>query len=372
MLGYTERRFPAMKIAMLTRWNATCGISMHAELVAKEWIKNHDLTVFAPTLESARDWYHQIVEKPDEGYVIRGYEQPITPSESSWIDDRLWKECYDILIVQGLALMPIQTLLKIWKKIKAKKILVVHEGKLPTYESFYKCEFDSIVCFDNRYKSMLLRRYPPDKIHIIPYPCHTVVRSNNVLARKKSSISKKKIILFSFGRQPLEEYRDYLKVINGLKGRYEVKYVVLRSDHKWNQKELPGFLDLKMEAPPTEKIYEYLQVADIHLIPKSPTDSVVVSSTVFQCLGALTPIVVPNTKHFELLEKEVVKYNNREELREIIIKLITDEDFRKDVLNSAEKYVNNNSSEKVAEMFIKLFRDIKYKYVIKQKNASLL
>jgi len=330
---------------------------MHAELVAKEWIKNHDLTVFAPTLESARDWYHQIVEKPDEDYVIRGYEQPITPSELSWIDDRLWKECYDILVVQGLSLMPIQTLLKIWKKIKAKKILVVHEGKLPTYEGFYKCEFDSIVCFDNRYKSMLLRRYPPDKIHIIPYPCHTVVRSNSVLARKKSSISKKKIILFSFGRQPLEEYRDYLKVINELKGRYEVKYVVLRSDHKWNQKELPGFLDLKMEAPPNEKIYEYLQVADIHLIPKSPTDSVVVSSTVFQCLGALTPIVVPNTKHFELLEKEVVKYNNREELREEIIKLITDEDFRKDVLNSAEKYVNNNSSEKVAEMFIKLFRD---------------
>ncbi len=356
MLRYTERRFPATKIAMITRWNATCGISMHAELVAKEWIKNHDLTVFAPTLESARDWHHQIVEKPDEDYVIRGYEQPIAPSESSWIDDRLWKECYDILVVQGLALMPIQTLLKIWKKIKAKKILVVHEGKLPTYKDFYKCEFDSIVCFDNRYKSMLLRRYPPDKIHIIPYPCHTVVRSNNVLARKKSSISKEKIILFSFGRQPLEEYRDYLKVINEVKGRYEVKYIVLRSDNKWNQKEHPGFLDLKMEAPPTEKIYEYLQVADIHLIPKSPTDSVVVSSTVFQCLGALTPIVVPNTKHFELLEKEVVKYNNREELREGIIKLITDEDFRKDVLNSAEKYVNNNSSEKVAEMFIKLFR----------------
>ncbi|GAG79554.1 unnamed protein product, partial [marine sediment metagenome] len=97
---------------------------------------------------------------------------------------------------------------------------------------------------------------------------------------------------------------------------------------------------------------------DVHLIPKSSTDSVVVSSTAFQCLGALAPIVVPNTKHFELLEKEIVKYNNRKELKEAIIKLILDEDFRKDVLNSAEKYVNNNSSEKVAELFIKLFRDI--------------
>ncbi|GAI14000.1 unnamed protein product, partial [marine sediment metagenome] len=151
---------------------------MHAELVAKEWIKKHDLTVFAPILESAQDWHHQIIEKPDEDYVIRGYEQPMALGESGWIDDRLWKGNYDILVVQGLALIPIQTLLKNWKKIKAKKILVVHEGKLPIYESFYKCEFDGIVCFDSRYKSMLLSRYSPNKIHIIPYPCHPVVRGN--------------------------------------------------------------------------------------------------------------------------------------------------------------------------------------------------
>ncbi|GAG79558.1 unnamed protein product [marine sediment metagenome] len=94
----------------------------------------------------------------------------------------------------------------------------MHEGKLPIYESFYKCEFDGIVCFDSKYKSMLSRRYSPNKIHIIHYPCHPVVRGNKALARKKLSISKEKIILFSFGRQPLKEYKDYLKVVEELDG----------------------------------------------------------------------------------------------------------------------------------------------------------
>jgi nicotinamidase-related amidase len=85
-----------MKIAMMTRWNATCGISAHAELVGGEWLKKHDLTVFAPTLESATDWHHNPIEKEDEEFVIRGYEQPKRIGETGWIDKRLWKKDYII------------------------------------------------------------------------------------------------------------------------------------------------------------------------------------------------------------------------------------------------------------------------------------
>ncbi len=62
-----------MKIAMLTRWNATCGVSVHAELVGRQWIKNHDLTVFAPTLESVSGDYHHRTTREDEEFVIRGW-----------------------------------------------------------------------------------------------------------------------------------------------------------------------------------------------------------------------------------------------------------------------------------------------------------
>ena len=53
-----------MKLAMLSRWNSACGVSLHAELVGREWVKNgHDLRVFAP------DKVRPIGE--DEEYVVR-------------------------------------------------------------------------------------------------------------------------------------------------------------------------------------------------------------------------------------------------------------------------------------------------------------
>ncbi|MFQ6125546.1 MAG: hypothetical protein ACE5R6_13235 [Candidatus Heimdallarchaeota archaeon] len=38
-----------MKIAILSRWNTACGVSLHAELIGREFVKNgHSLAVFAP------------------------------------------------------------------------------------------------------------------------------------------------------------------------------------------------------------------------------------------------------------------------------------------------------------------------------------
>ena len=38
-----------MKIAILSRWNTACGVSLHVELIGREWAKNgHSLTFFAP------------------------------------------------------------------------------------------------------------------------------------------------------------------------------------------------------------------------------------------------------------------------------------------------------------------------------------
>jgi hypothetical protein len=38
-----------MKIAMTSRWNIPCGVSLHAELVGRAWVEmGHDLQVLAP------------------------------------------------------------------------------------------------------------------------------------------------------------------------------------------------------------------------------------------------------------------------------------------------------------------------------------
>jgi glycosyltransferase involved in cell wall biosynthesis len=50
-----------------------------------------------------------------------------------------------------------------------------------------------------------------------------------------------------------------------------------------------------------------------------------------------------------------LKYKNRDDLKEKVIRVLEDEDFRKEVLNAAERYVKQFSSERVANEFIELF-----------------
>ena len=346
-----------MKIAMMSRWNATCGISAHAELVGRDWVKKHDLTVFAPTLESATDWHHNPLEKEDEEFVIRGYEQPEAIGKTGWIDERLWKGDYDIFVLQGLELLPIPTLLEMFPKIEAKKVLVWHAGKLPEYEDLYKLKFDAVVCFDSRFKKMLNEKYPEERIHIIPFPCRMVVKGDKKRAREELGIPRGKTVLFSFGKEPLFEYEDYLWLANELKEKYDLKYLVLRSYGEIPPKS--DFLEVRRGRPQYEEIYRYLHASDVFLWPRSEAETIVVSSTVFQCLGALTPIVVPAVKHVELLDKEVLKYKNRDDLKEKVVRVLEDEDFRKEVLNAAERYVIKNSSERIANEFIALFSHLR-------------
>ena len=347
-----------MKIAMMSRWNATCGISAHAELVGREWVKKHNLTVFAPTLESATDWHHNPIEKEDEEFVIRGYEQPEALGKTGWIDERLWREDYDVLVVQGLELLPIPTLLEMFPRIEAKKVLVWHGGRLPVYEDFYKLNFDALACFDFRFENMLKEKYPEEKIHIIPFPCRPVVKveRDKKEARDELGIPCDKTILFSFGKQPLFEYEDYLWLVNELKKKYDLKYLILRSYGDIPPKT--DFLDIRRARPQYEEIYRYLHASDVFLWPRSEAETIVVSSAIFQCLGALTPIVAPDVRHVELMNKEIVKYKDREDLKEKVIRLIEDEDFKQEVLRHAGQYVRENSAEKIAKKFILMFEDV--------------
>ena len=57
-----------MKIVMMSRWNIPCGVSLHAELIGREWVKmGHDLQVLAPV---EVEGYRCDVDEP---YVKRCY-----------------------------------------------------------------------------------------------------------------------------------------------------------------------------------------------------------------------------------------------------------------------------------------------------------
>ena len=108
-----------MRIKMLTTWNATDGTSVHAELVAREWVKTNSLTVFAPTLESMKKHRSHLSIRADEDFVIRGFEQ--TWGKPGWIDERVASDDCDVLVVEALDRMPVRKLVEMFPSIKAKK-----------------------------------------------------------------------------------------------------------------------------------------------------------------------------------------------------------------------------------------------------------
>jgi len=125
---------------------------------------------------------------------------------------------------------------------------------------------------------------------------------------------------------------DFIQALDRLSRKYDLIYRIVRSGgllpftRKWLHQEQKRLRD-------TEEVYKHLHSSDIHLLPKGNTEKVVVSSTLYQCLGSLVPTVVPNTRHFEVLpeEKPVVIYDDVNDLKEKLEHLIESDDFRKSI-----------------------------------------
>lgn len=343
-----------MKIGIISRWNATCGVSMHAELIGREFLKmGHDLVVFAPYIQSASLWWHHKIIKDDEDFVIRCYEELKPDFTGGWFDiNAVLTESPEVLIVESYESLPYMHVEKLVKMLRGKAITiaVIHEGKRESIK-YDLSIFDTVVVFDERYVNEITYGY--DNVTIIPYPCYPAKPGNRKFAEDI-------LRFFSFGRQPVEEYVDFIKALDGLALKYDFEYRVVRSDGL-----LPfdrGWLKQEKKRLTNDEVYDYLHSSDIHLIPKGKTDRVVVSSTLCQCLGALIPTVVPNTRHFEILPeyngvKPAVIFKNLNNLKKNLIKIIENKDYRKKIVKAAEKYVEENRCDKVALKFVKLFKE---------------
>ncbi|RLF40174.1 MAG: glycosyltransferase family 1 protein [Thermoplasmata archaeon] len=345
-----------MKIGFLSRWNATCGVSMHAELIGRELLrKGHEVKVFAPYKESANKWWHHRIVKDDEDFVVRCYYEldPKTMDGGGIDEKKILDEDFDVLIVESYNSIPYRDVEEIAKKLKGEGrsvTLVVHEGAKEDMRYSSLDIFDATFVFDERYVKMLSGY--GGNIHVIPYPCHPPSPS-------KREFSKDDLIFFSFGRQPPKEYDDFIKALDDLESKYDFTYRIVRSDgllpieRKW-------LVQHQVRLKDNEEVYDYLHMSDIHLLPKGNTRKVVVSSTLCQCIGSLVPTVVPNTRHFEMLpdEKPVVIYKDVEDLERKISMIIENDGYREKLKIAAARYAGENSSSRIADKFLQVLRKV--------------
>jgi len=345
-----------MNITMMSRWNIPCGVSTHAELLGRALVKlGHNLKVLAPVE------YNDYLTDEDEPYVLRCYRLPKKREGFFFNPEPFLQDDCDVFIVQNLEILPMEELLKIYPKIKerAKTVFVVHEGKPPKDLTFYKFDWDAIVCFDERYREFLRNIYPEDKIKIIPYPCHPLMPGDKKDARLKLNLPLDRKIVFNYGIG-IYRHLHLLPTIERVSKKYPLIFLTLTHIQEWYDlfdvvRIRYKFIELRNGKLPINTLYTYLHASDCLLIHKDSAEAVVVPSTAYLSLGAGQPILAYNTNFFATFDKEVLKYSS---LQEALEDVFEQRDNVKSVLKIAEEYVTNNSSIEIAKRFIQLFESL--------------
>jgi hypothetical protein len=341
-----------MKIGMMSRWNAACGVSVHAELIGRAWAEMGDeVTIFVPIEQSST-----IATNKDEPYVIRCYSLAFWYSKSKpYFDPKPFLESnYKLFVAQNLEILPMKPLLEIYPKIKekARTLMVVHEGKLPQDPDFYKFDWDRIICFDERYKEFLTKAYPEDKIKIIPYPCHPVKLGDKLKSREKLGLPLDKKIILNYG---IGVYRHLhlLPKIERLSKKYPLIFLVVTDHPDWFDlwdavRKRYKFVKLIRASLSNEELYDYLHASDALLIHKDSADAVVVSSTAYLCLGSGCPILAHATNFVETLDGEIMKYGD---LNARLTEVFEEKETYRNTVTRALQYVETYSSYIIARRF---------------------
>ena len=347
-----------MKIAMMTPWNVACGVSIHVELIGREWIKaGHELKVFAPRegdkLPTARD----------EPFVSRCYSRGKDfhgGLKGLWLDSEpLLKSDYEFFVAQNLELLPVRELAETFLQItsKAIRILVIHEGNKSCLASseYQAFNWDAVVCFDERYRTEFSKIFSTETIHIIPYPAHPQLLGDKKESRKKLGLPLDRRIILTYGIS-MQQHLPVFFAIEQLNKAFPLKYLLLAHETPariLNQvKAKYDFVEVREGAHSIEELYRYLHASDALLLHKKGADNLVVSSSVYLCLGSGCPIVILEGRYTEDLGEEVFKYKNLDELQRVLARIF---EGKRPNQEAIDKFLTEKVASKVASSFIELF-----------------
>jgi glycosyltransferase involved in cell wall biosynthesis len=355
-----------MKIAMMSAWNEDSGVSIHAELIGREWVKmGHDLKVFS---FFTHDFHGSAIVGKDEDYVVRCFTT--SGSKAPYLDPRPILEAdFDIFVTQDLGMLPKDSLGKIFHLIqrKASTLTVIHDNGPSPDPSFYQFDWDRIICFDHRYEEFLKKYHPGDKICMIPFPCMPLRREDKKAVREKLGLPQGKKIILIFG-QRLKEHLPLWALIREVTSYFPCLLLIV-SQKDINLLKGLGMVDMEIrqESPSIERLYDYLHASDVLIAHRSPCNGVVVSSMAYQCLGSGCPILASNTNFFKTMKEVVVRYSDFEEFKANLIDILTQGEKFRASQSALEAFLELNSSEAIASRYINLFESM-----LEEKRAGTL
>ncbi len=351
-----------MKIGMMCLWNAANGPSIHAELIGRAWLLlGRKLTVFS----AKKHPDDRPTDQNDEDYVIRHFQidEVIPVTRASQFDPSpLLNKDYNVFVAQNLERLPAEKLLEVFPEIRKKAItcLVVHEGKAPEDPFYYKFDWDAVVCFDQRYRNYLIKSFPPEKIHMIPYPCKSLALGDKKEARKSIGLHLDEKIVFSFGFRP-KDIVAVLPTLEDVAKECRLRYIIIANPESEVQElqkttKKYDFIDLQVRPLAQEELYTYLHASDVLLIHRESSTKyhAVVSSSICQVLGSGCPILFHESNYVEYHGDEILKYKDFNDLKDKLIDVFNN----KYNLEKVKLYLEQHGAERIANRYLELFEDL--------------
>ncbi|MFC1504009.1 hypothetical protein ACFL6D_01185 [Spirochaetota bacterium] len=352
-----------MKIAIMGAWNTSSGAAFHSEMIGRTFVEmGHEVKVFTFLPHSFHGF--DIVGKNEE-YVTPCFTT--FKAEPVEFDPKPFLIAdYDYFIVEDLGMLPKNELGKIFHHIqsKAKTITVIHDGKLTDDPDFYQFDWDALIAFDDRYEKFLVTGYDPKRIHQIPYPACPMKTGDKAAARKKLDLPSDKKIVYTFGGAAWLAAK-LIPSIASLKGDYPVMLLATSKDRRslelLNAFKDSGIMDIEIReiAPDIDELYEYLYAVDALVVNKPDIGHIVLSSTIYQCLGSGCSIIALKSGFTEMFSDSIVSYKDNKEFIAGLKSIFDDEGTAKKLRTGAEKFIKDNSAEVVTKEFIKLFGKLK-------------
>ena len=364
-----------MKISFITNWNDFCGLYIHAKLLFlafKEIDKKIKIKVYSPI-----EYFEEktrIFLKKNERFVFPSYsfirfgdqlndQQLATLNNFLYLDKKIFSEESDLAIIEKPTSLPLQKFYYYTQtfKNKIKKLVaIVHEGKPIINDYFYKIDWDKIFIFDERYKSIFLKKVNPKKITIFPFPCFTF---NQKTTKKNKKIEKILIII----KIPFNNFLILDSLIKDLKKKFTVNILYSRSNKISQKKSFINLINLNqfflkekisfflLRNDPFEKRFlNFFKNYDLIIFledPNQPIEYIPVSSFASLILNLRIPIICPNNAFFyPFASGEVIKYKNFHHLHKLLINI-------ENYLPNEEKinhYLKKNSNVKLAKKLLQL------------------
>jgi hypothetical protein len=354
-----------MKIAMMGAWNTDSGASIHAELIGRAWVEmGIDLKVFTFYRHSFHGTAITAKPREEEKYVSRCFTVYGAP-HPEFDTKPILNADFDVFVVEDLGMLPMPQLLAIFPQIKKKAVTVnvIHDGDLSDKPEFFKFEWDHNVCFDSRYYDFLKVAYPEGKLSIIPYPAFPYRPFDMEKAREELGLPKDKKIVLLFG-QAAEHAINTTLVLDRLAKKYDI-CMLLVTEVESVLEDYQGLIprvdfDLKIieRSPDMDLLYKYLYASDCMIYNKHSRPTVVVGSTVFQCMGSGCPILSLDSNFVDSFHREVLKYHNFYELEDLLVDVFEKGPKYKQQQEAVKIYLDDYSDRPTAMKFVNLFETL--------------